>query len=245
MILARPLAVATSGVAASVDGRRFLWAIACAISAAGLTGTAAWFAFRGLMPSIESAVVTQIVVAVVYVTLIAIFGYAFRPVHELPINLRFTSARHLGLAVLALLGLIGAAVLVYLLLTPVTGGLIESTRQILSVATDAKRLNGQPAAAWVLAITRGCLIAPIFEEVFFRGLLIGWLRKRLANRSAIAVSAALFAAMHGYPIVIPYAFLFGLVTGWVRVQTGSTLNTIVMHVLDNVLFLLIGLFFLR
>jgi len=240
----RPIAVGTSDATTSVDGRRFLWAIAGAIAAAGLTGTAAWFGFRGLLPSIESAVVTQIVVAVVYGTLIATFGYAFRPIHDFPLD-RFTSARHLGLAVLALLGLIGAAVLVYLLLTPVTGGLIESTRQILSVATDAKRLNGQPAAAWVIAITRGCLIVPIFEEVFFRGLLMGWLRTRLANRSAIAVSAALFAAMHGYPIVLPYAFIAGLFTGWVRVQTGSTLNTIVMHVLNNVLFLLVGCFLLK
>jgi len=70
----RPIAVGTSDATTSVDGRRFLWAIAGAIAAAGLTGTAAWFGFRGLLPSIESAVVTQIVVAVVYGTLIATFG---------------------------------------------------------------------------------------------------------------------------------------------------------------------------
>jgi membrane protease YdiL (CAAX protease family) len=60
-----------------------------------------------------------------------------------------------------------------------------------------------------------------------------------------ALSAALFAAMHGYPIVMPYAFVSGLLTGWVRVKTGSTLNTILMHVLNNVVFLFAGLSLLK
>jgi membrane protease YdiL (CAAX protease family) len=226
---------------ASLDGRLLLWAIAGAMVAATFAGTAAWFGFRSLIPSLESAVAIQIVVAVVYGTLTASFLYAFRPVNDFPLDLKFTSVKHLGLAVLSLLGLIGAAVVIYLLLTPITGGLTESTRQLLSVATDAKRLDGQPGAAWVVAIARGCLIVPVFEELFFRGLLLGWLRKRLANRSAIAVSAALFALMHGYPIALPYAFVAGLFTGWVRVRTGSTLNSIVMHVFNNVLFLFLGL----
>ncbi len=131
------------------------------------------------------------------------------------------------------------------MLTPVTGGLAESARQILSVATDVKRLNGQPAPAWAIAIVRGCLIVPVFEEVFFRGLLLQWLRRHLADGGAIAVSAALFAVMHGYPIVLPFAFVSGLFTGWVRVRTGSTLNTILMHVLNNVVFLFTGLWLLK
>jgi membrane protease YdiL (CAAX protease family) len=167
----------------------------------------------------QSAVASQIGVAVVYGTLIASFVYAFRPPHDFPLDLKFTSAKHLGLA--------------------------ESARQILSVATDLKRLNGQPAPAWAVAIARGCLIVPVFEEVFFRGLMLGWLRKHLADRSAIAVSAALFAVMHGYPIVLPYTFVFGLFTGWVRIRTGSTLNTILMHVLNNVVFLFAGLSLLK
>ena len=241
MIQTRTLAAAT----ASVDGRRFLRAVGGAIAAAVLTGTAAWFGLRSVMSPEQSAVASQIVVAVVYGTLIASFVYAFRPPHDFPLDLKFTSAKHLGLAVLAWFGLISVALAVYLLLSPVTGGLAESTRQILSVATDVKRLDGQPATAWAVAIARGCLIVPVFEEVFFRGLMLGWLRKHLADRGAITVSAALFAVMHGYPIVLPYAFVSGLFTGWVRMRTGSTLNTILMHVLNNVVFLFAGLSLLK
>ena len=132
---------------ASLDGRLLLWAIAGAMVAATFAGTAAWFGFRSLIPSLESAVAIQIVVAVVYGTLTASFLYAFRPVNDFPLDLKFTSAKHLGLAVLAWFGLVGAALAVYLPLIPVTGALSESVRQILSVATDVKRLNGQPAPA--------------------------------------------------------------------------------------------------
>jgi hypothetical protein len=79
------------------------------------------------MSPAQTAVATQIVVAVVYGTLIAV----------------------------------GAALALYLLLSPVTGGLAESARQSLSVATDVKRLSGQPAAAWAVASLRGCLIVPV------------------------------------------------------------------------------------
>ena len=241
----RTLATGTASGTASLDGRRFLRAVGGAIVAAALTGAPTWFGLRGLLPSIQSAVATQIVVAVVYGTLVASFLYAFRPFQDFPIVLKFTSAKDLIFAIFAWLGLIGASMLVYLTLSPFIGGLTESARQILTVATDVKRLNGQPALAWIIAIPRGCLIVPIFEEVFFRGLLLGWLRKHLADRSAIGVSAALFAAMHGYPIVMPYAFVSGLFTGWVRMRTGSTLNAILMHVLNNVVFLFAGLSLLK
>ena len=241
----RTLDAGVASGTASLDGRRFLRAVGGAIVAAALTGTAAWFVLRSVIPKEQTAVASQIVVAVVYGMLIASFVFAFRPPSDFPLDLKFTSATHLGLAVLAWLGIVSVALTIYLLLSPLTGGLAESARQILSVATDAKRLDGQPAFAWAVAIARGCLIVPIFEEMFFRGLMLGWLRKHLANGSAIAVSAALFAVMHGYPIVLPYTFVFGLFTGWVRLRTGSTVNTILMHVLNNVVFLFAGLSLLK
>src|ERR1035438_7976268 len=141
----RTLAAGTASGTASLDGRRFLRPGGDASAPAVLPGTAAWFGLRSVMSPEQSAVASQIVVAVVYGTLIASFVYAFRPPHDFPLDLKFTSAKHLGLAVLAWFGLISVALAVYLLLSPVTGGLAESARQILSVATDVKRLDGQPA----------------------------------------------------------------------------------------------------
>jgi membrane protease YdiL (CAAX protease family) len=136
-------------------------------------------------------------------------------------------------------------VVIYLLLRPLAGGLVDSARKILSVATDVKRLQGAPVAAWAIAIARGCVLVPIFEEWLFRGALLQWLRRYFSNRLAIVVSAVLFAAMHLYPIVMPYTFVAGLFTGWIRVRTGSTLNTIFIHVLNNLVFLYLGFLLLR
>ncbi|HVH86636.1 MAG TPA: CPBP family intramembrane glutamic endopeptidase [Terriglobales bacterium] len=114
-------------------------------------------------------------------------------------------------------------------------------RQTAALATDAKRLQGRPAMAWIIAIPRGVLLVPLFEEVFFRGLLLIWLRKHLREDLAVIVMAGLFALEHGSFIVGPYAFLLGITMGYVRLRTDSTLNTWVMHSLHNTILLAVGL----
>jgi Type II CAAX prenyl endopeptidase Rce1-like len=65
---------------------------------------------------------------------------------------------------------------------------------------------------------------PLFEELLFRGLLLRWLGQHFSTTGAVIVSAAVFAVMHGYPIVLPYAFVAGLFLGLIRERTGSTLK---------------------
>ena len=72
-------------------------------------------------------------------------------------------------------------------------------QQLTTMTTDAKRLQGQDLSAWVIAILRGCLLVPIFEEVLFRGLLLSWLNRHMRFTFALLIQAVLFAAMHVYP----------------------------------------------
>ena len=130
-------------------------------------------------------------------------------------------------------------------MTSAFGSLSTSLRNMLTLATDVKHLEGQPALAWAIAIPRGCLLVPLFEEWFFRGAVLQWLRRHLSDFRAIVLAAALFAALQFYPAVMPYAFVFGVFAGWIRVRSGSTLNTLFMHVLDNVASLCLGLLLLR
>jgi hypothetical protein len=122
---------------------------------------------------------------------------------------------------------------------------VHLAEQFAAVATDAKRLQGQSSAAWVIAILRGCLLVPIFEEVFFRGLLLTWLNRHMRFAFALLVQALLFAAMHVYPTLMPYTFLFAVASGYVRRRTGSTVNSVLMHVLNNIVLLVVGLHFFR
>jgi membrane protease YdiL (CAAX protease family) len=40
---------------------------------------------------------------------------------------------------------------------------------------------------------------------------------------------------------MPYAFMLGIIMGFVKLRTGSTLNTLAMHSLHNLLLLAVGL----
>jgi membrane protease YdiL (CAAX protease family) len=225
-----------------VDGRRFLGTIGFALALGAAIGSATYFALRS---ATDSGITGQVIAVEVYASLAGSFALAFRPARNAPLALRYTGLADLGLAFLTWLGIMAATSAAYLILMPFTGNPVEALRKILTVATDAKRLQGQPLLAWCIAVPRGCLLVPLFEEWLFRGVLLDWLRKRLSNLRAITVAAALFAVMHFYPVVMPYAFFCGLFTGWLRLRTGSTLNTLFVHVLNNLLFLSLGLMLLK
>lgn len=183
----------------------------------------------------------QVVTFAVYSTLAGVLCYAFRPPGRAPIALHFTGVKDLVFAVGATIVLIAVCALAYASLGLFFGGFAQLLARFSAVATDAKRLQGQSSSTWVIAILRGCLLVPIFEEVFFRGLLLSWLNQHMRFVPALLVQAALFAAMHVYPVVFPYAFLAGIATGYVRRATGSTFNTVLMHMINNVVLLILAL----
>ncbi len=228
-----------------VSGWRVLAALAIGLAAGAGIGTLTYYAAHRLAPAVNSTILTQVIVFEVYGLLTLAVIAAFRPVRQAPLGLRFTSLRDLALALFAWLAVIAISAMVYVALKPAFGSVSDSLRKILTLATDAGHLRGQPMTAWAIAIPRGFLLAPLFEELFVRGAVLQWLRQHLASPVAIVVAAALFAAMHPYFMVMPFAFVFGVFTGWIRVRTGSTLNTVCMHAFNNLFFLCLGLLLLR
>jgi CAAX protease family protein len=90
---------------------------------------------------------------------------------------------------------------------------------------------------WVLWLA-GAVAAPITEEIFFRGFLFkGLAASRLRWYGAAVITSLLWAASHSqydwYGIFAIFAF--GLILGTVRAMTNSTLLTIWLHGLVNVL----------
>lgn len=86
----------------------------------------------------------------------------------------------------------------------------------------------------VWGILSMALAAPILEECLFRGAIEGhllrtWKRPWLA----VVVSALVFGLIHMNPIQSVFAFLVGLVLGWLYYRTGSILPGIVGHILNN------------
>lgn len=76
------------------------------------------------------------------------------------------------------------------------------------------------------------LLPPICEEVLCRGLVCGLL-KHFHPWTAVLVSAFAFGMMHATVQQIPFAFVLGLVLGFVYVKTGNLLYPILLHFVNN------------
>jgi len=96
------------------------------------------------------------------------------------------------------------------------------------------------------------LLAPLVEEIVFRGAilksLLKWQKDRLdvldpnkERRTSfftthwfpIALSALLFALIHANPVQMPHAFLMGLLLGWMYSRTYSIIPGIIVHWVNN------------
>jgi membrane protease YdiL (CAAX protease family) len=73
--------------------------------------------------------------------------------------------------------------------------------------------------------------APIAEEVFCRGMVLRPLEK-YGKRFAIIMSAFFFGLLHGNVVQTPFAFVVGLVLGYVTVEY-NILWAMVLHMINN------------
>lgn len=79
------------------------------------------------------------------------------------------------------------------------------------------------------------VVGPLVEEVFFRGLLYGLLRKKLGVWKAVFISSALFGVAHGFGPIGLVAALGGVGFALVYENTGSLAPAVVAHMLGNLL----------
>lgn len=77
------------------------------------------------------------------------------------------------------------------------------------------------------------IVAPLAEEVVFRGAILRSLLVRFRPWTAIAISALIFSIIHFNPAQMPHAFLAGLLLGWLYWRTGSIVPGIVYHWINN------------
>jgi membrane protease YdiL (CAAX protease family) len=94
------------------------------------------------------------------------------------------------------------------------------------------RIEGWLPWLWLAIV----VVGPIGEETLFRGFLFrGWHRSPHDAWVAIIVTALLWALSHAqYNLFfIGQVFVFGLLLGWFRFKSGSTILTILLHGLLN------------
>lgn len=118
------------------------------------------------------------------------------------------------------------------------GWLFTETALLLELASffpgDAESAEAGSQAVGLLTVITTSILAPIAEEIGFRGVLMGGLlRMRCKPWLAIMLSAIVFGLFHGTDIHFLGATLFGIIIGWVYWRTGSLIPGIIAHIVNN------------
>jgi len=105
-------------------------------------------------------------------------------------------------------------------------------------------LNNNNYLSFFLLFLTTTLLAPLFEEIIFRGILLPTLSRDFGKILGIIVSAFVFALAHLSLGEMPPLFVLGVGLGITRIVSGSLFSSVVMHSLWNGLTFL-NLFLLR
>jgi hypothetical protein len=98
--------------------------------------------------------------------------------------------------------------------------------------SDVVAMIAPAGFSWVVAATivlYAGILNPLAEELFFRGLLYGWLRRHLGMTGAALVAAGAFALLHRQVDAVIVAFFTALLLTWLYEKSGSLLPSIALH----------------
>ncbi len=147
---------------------------------------------------------------------------------DLAVDMRFRTDRSDPLIGLPA-GLVTQLVLVPLLYVPIFW--IFGHKDLSDQAKElTDRASGAGIALLILLVVIG---APIVEELFFRGFLMGALERTSGRAGALWISALFFGVVHFEPLQTPALVLFGLVAGWLVQRYGRLGPSIFAHMAFN------------
>lgn len=89
------------------------------------------------------------------------------------------------------------------------------------------------ATGTIVGVISVAVVAPIVEEFIFRGLVMTRLSRVMSGGLAVLLSAAVFGLCHGELVWFCYAFMLGVVFGFIDLKTGSILPSILGHMAFN------------
>jgi membrane protease YdiL (CAAX protease family) len=103
----------------------------------------------------------------------------------------------------------------------------------LARTLDVGQLLSRPGWELPAVVAAAALLAPLCEEVAFRGYLLTALSQRLRPAAAVALSAALFGAMHLDLVRLPAVVFLGVLYGWLTWRSGSVWPAVLAHAVNN------------
>ena len=170
---------------------------------------------------------TAIVLGMVYALVIRKYGLSWAD-----LGLRPVSRRWCVRAALAAILMMPVVALVNSLVPTVTNEPFQNP-QIYALAPMGFSWTG----LLIMTVMAG-VVAPLAEEIAFRGLLYPWLRDRWGVPAAAAASGLCFAALHGVVILIPALTVIGIVLAVLYQRSGSLWTAVIAHGVFNTVMIL-------
>ena len=104
-------------------------------------------------------------------------------------------------------------------------------------------LQPESVLGFILLFTAVAIIAPIGEEILFRGFLQQYLEKYWKDiTKSILLIALFFAIIHLNPFWFVQIYILGIVLGFLAWRTNSIIPSLILHSLNNTAALILSLY---
>lgn len=112
--------------------------------------------------------------------------------------------------------------------------LFDFLHTVLDFITDVPlEAVDTPALHYVLLFITICILAPIWEELFFRGIVMRRLLTKWHAPASLIVSSLIFGLFHINPVQIVYASILGLLLGYAYLRTENIIVPMILHAIAN------------
>ncbi len=122
------------------------------------------------------------------------------------------------------------------------GAIVERIMSLFNIAPEPQAVeNVIGAANPLIVVVAVVVVAPIAEEVFFRGVAFGAWAREYGPRRAIVMSALLFAVIHASLAALVPIFVLGLALAVIYWRTRNLASSITLHATFNLISVVIAL----
>ena len=134
-------------------------------------------------------------------------------------------------------GVVAVSLVVLLLMQVIYQAILGAFHQQNHIQTGFEHFQVKSPLGAIMVLVCGALIAPIAEEMFFRGLLFNALATRMPMLAAALISGVLFGLGHGDLVLFPALALFGMLQAIFYRISGNLIVPMIVHAANNAIFL--------
>lgn len=128
------------------------------------------------------------------------------------------------------------------LIATLLGAIVERIMTLFHITPDQQLVADVIGAANpAIVVVAVVVVAPIAEEVFFRGVAFGAWAREYGPRRALVMSALLFAAIHASLAALVPIFVLGLALAAIYWRTRNLASSITLHATFNAISVVIAL----